>query len=87
MRKSKNASGALYPDSIYPGIVLENEYNDYCYEDLMEIQKELNSYLFDFRLELKNNKKMTSEEKLNIEKKMHEAEVRLKLVNKNLQKK
>lgn len=30
---------------------------------------------------------MTSEEKLNIEKKMHEVEVRLKLVNKNLQKK
>lgn len=30
MRKSKNASGALYPDSIYPGICLENEYNNYC---------------------------------------------------------
>lgn len=41
MRKSKNASGALYPDSIYPGICLENEYNNYCYEDLMEIQKRI----------------------------------------------
>ena len=76
----------MYPDSLNPGVVLENEYDDYFHEDLIEIQRELNAYLFDLRLELLNNKNLSSEEKSNIEKKMHEAEVRLKLVYKNIQK-
>lgn len=86
MGKSDNTSSALYPDSLYPDVVLENEYDDYFYEDLIEIQRDLNSDLFDLRLELLNNKNLSSEEKSNIEKKKHEIEVRLKLVYQNLQK-
>ena len=85
-KKSNNVSSALYPDSLYPGVVLENEYDEYSYEDLIEIQRDLNADLFDFRLELSNNKNLSSEDKSNIEKKMHETEVRLKLIYKNLQK-
>ncbi len=86
MRESDIISSTFYPDSLYPGVVLENEYDEYSYEDLIEIQRDLNAYLFDFRVELSNNKKLSSEDKSNIEKKMHETEVRLKLVYKNIQK-